>query len=116
MARSQGAANAASLDAVAVVVKVLTALQPILISVISVAVKASSEAMLEELKKLHAGTPVAPPSQDKQVCMKTKFNVDHLEQYSRGENLREPKLAKLIRDISILLDNLLRDLFIIYDT
>ena len=88
MARSQGAVNAASLDAAETVAKVLTAHQPILISVISVAVKASSEAMMEEIKKLHAGTSLASPSHDNQARMETKFSVDQLEQYSRRENLR----------------------------
>ena len=45
--RSQSAAN---VDIAEVVAKVITALQPVLISVISAAVKASSEAMLQGLR------------------------------------------------------------------
>lgn len=78
----KSAANAANADIAEIVAKAIAALQPMLISVIATAVKVSSEAIFEELKK-----GACPPSTVSSV-QTNRFEIDRLEQYSRRDNLK----------------------------
>ena len=78
----KSAANAANIDIAEIVAKAIAALQPMLVSVIATAVKVSSEAIFEELKK-----GACPPSTASSV-QSNRFEIDRLEQYSRRDNLK----------------------------
>ena len=82
-ANGKGAANP---DAGELIAKVLCALQPVLISVICAAVKASNEALLQEVQKKQQAA--APPTHANHLHMQNQFHIDKLEQYSRRENMR----------------------------
>ena len=68
------------------IVKVLNALQPMLVAIISAAVKASHTALMEDMKNKNTHTNTSPHESD--VLMRNKFEIDKLEQYSRRDNMR----------------------------
>ena len=76
---SKGAAN---VDVGEIVAKVLAALQPALVSMVAAAVKTSTEALLEEIKK------AACPASTATTVQANKFEIDRLEQYSRRDNVK----------------------------
>ena len=73
---SKGAAN---VDVGEIVAKVLAALQPTLVSMVAAAVKTSTEALLEEIKKASC------PARTATTVQANKFEIDRLEQYSRQD-------------------------------
>ena len=65
-----------------IVAKVFAALQSVLVSVITAAVKTSNETILQEIKR------AACPASTASTVQANKFEIDRLEQYSRRDNIK----------------------------
>lgn len=74
--------SATNVDVGDIITKVMVAIQPMMVAMVTAAVKASNEGMMAELKKISC------PASTASTVQTNKFEIDRLEQYSRKDNVK----------------------------
>ena len=74
--------SATNVDVGDILAKVIAAIQPMMVAMVTAAVKTANEGLMKEMQKLSC------PASTASTVQTNKFEIDRLEQYSRRDNIK----------------------------